>query len=146
MSTVPYEGHQWSRARKNYAFLRQAEQERRPFTLQELHEATGYSLKTINKYRRRLWKPFLRPLSTGQFMCMGLQECSWEAFAELHAFLSRDLVIDYVPPLLTNEEEERPQLPEAHPSGSNARQVIAGFLMMLAEKIGGSAVWNSHKN
>ncbi len=132
---VPYEGYQWSRAKKNYAFLRQAEQEQRPFTLQELHEATDYSLKTINKYRRRLWKPFLHQLPTGQFMCAGLQECTWEAFANLHAFLSRDLVIDHAP-IITNEDEEQPQHPVARSSGKSIRQTIAHVLMTLAETIG----------
>ncbi len=137
MSTLPYEGYQWSRAKKNYAFLRQAEQEQRPFTLQELHEATGYSLETINKYRPRLWKSFLQPLPTDQFICKGLQDCSWEAFADLHAFINRDLVIDHDPPLLTNEQEERPQEPGARPSESGIRQTVAHLLIVLSKKIGG---------
>ena len=116
MSSVPYEGHQWRYAKKNYAFLRQAEQEQRAFTLQELHEATGYSLTTINKYRGRLWKAFLHPVPTDQFICKGLQQCSWEAFADLHAFLNRDLAMDPTPHLPTNTQEEQSQPSEERPS------------------------------
>lgn len=137
MSSVPYEGHQWSRAKKNYAFLRQAEQEQRAFTLQELQEATGYSRITINKYRGRLWKAFLHPLPTGQFICRGLHQYSWEAFADLHAFLNRNLVMDPTPHLPTNTQEEQSQPAEKHPSGSSIRRAVAHLLSILLEKVGG---------
>jgi hypothetical protein len=137
MSYGPFDGYQWDRAKKNFAFLRLAEQEQRPFTLQELHEATGYSLATINKYRRRLWKAFLHPLPTGQFICNGLQQCSWEAFANLHAFLNRDLAMNQTPHLPTSTQEEQLQLAEEHPSRNGIRRRIAHLLRSLSEKVGG---------
>lgn len=80
----PYEGYRWRLVRKAYDFFRLVEQEQRLFTLHDLHQATGYSVKTIKSYLTKRWEAFLTKHPSGEFTCQGLLTCPWERFAQIH--------------------------------------------------------------
>jgi hypothetical protein len=133
MSDSTYDGYRWRLVKKTYAFLRQAEQDQRPFTLQELQRETGYSLETIRAYQTKLWRTFLAKHPSGGWLCQGL--CPWEAFAKLHQQKRSPELMPFSPPM--SEEAARPQDAGEPPHPGVARHVLAGWLAALLRRIRG---------
>lgn len=132
MSNSTYDGYRWRYVKKTYAFLRQAEQDQRPFSLQELQRETGYSLETIRAYQTKLWRSFLAKHPSGGWLCQGL--CPWEAFAKLHQ-QKRSPELIFPPSSPTSEEAGRPQRTAVEPHSGLVPQIVARWLTALLHSI-----------
>lgn len=73
-----------ARIRKAYRFFCDAERDEKEFTLDEVAQATGWSIATVKSYRSKKWHFILRP-SNDNYTCEGVCSLSEDAFVRLHA-------------------------------------------------------------
>ncbi len=72
------------RTKRAYRFFCDAEQDKRIFTLIEVANAAGWSLKTTKAYRSKKWHSFVKP-AQGGFVSSGISDLTEDAFIRIHA-------------------------------------------------------------
>ena len=70
--------------RKAYHFFLEAEQNSRVFTLDEVADTTGWSIKTVEAYKTKKWHFFLNEAPSG-FLCDGVSDICEDAFVRIHS-------------------------------------------------------------
>ncbi len=88
LSSNPQKGGQMPRKdqqiRKAYRFFCDAERRSINFTLQDVADATGWSLSTVDSYRTKKWH-FMLTENEGAYTCSNVASLSEDAFVRLHA-------------------------------------------------------------
>lgn len=70
--------------KKAYQFFREAEAEKRTFSLQELIDAVGWKESTIKTYLTKKWRGFIQSKKNG-YICNGISKISEEEFIRIHS-------------------------------------------------------------
>jgi hypothetical protein len=67
-----------------YRFFAEAERDKRIFTLEDVADASGWSIGTTRTYKTKKWHFFLKEVVDG-YICYGIGNVSQDAFIRIHA-------------------------------------------------------------
>jgi hypothetical protein len=78
---------QYSKLSRAYNFFKNAEDSKLQFTLENVSNATGWSIETVRSYRSKKWRSFVHEVEEdrNQFICRGFSTLHEDVFFQLHA-------------------------------------------------------------